>query len=338
MKRIVSLIVFATLFTITQIAYSQGVSQYEIGTWAGFKDCAVSYTFDDGCSGQFTKAIPIFDKYNYKLTLFTVTGWVGNWTNLRIAATNGHEVACHTATHPNLSSMTVDAQEHEITTSVNLINKKITSQECLTMATPYCAEGDDALAAKYFIAVRGCQGYIEPKTPENFMNVSSVACGDQGSVKTAADFKTQADKAAAQNGWLVYLIHGIDSDGGYSPLSSEEMKLSLDYLNGNENKFWVTTFGNVARYIKERNCATVLETASTETSIILNVADTLSNNVWYNYPLTIRRRLPEGWNDTKVTQNKEVVNDTIIEINAVKYIQFEAVPNGGTVLIKKVRN
>jgi peptidoglycan/xylan/chitin deacetylase (PgdA/CDA1 family) len=329
----ISFFLFLSVLFSSYIVNAQVVSPYQVGTWSGFRSCAISYTFDDGCSNQFTKAIPLFDEVGYKLTLFTVTDWSPNWTNLQNAAANGHEVASHTVTHPNLSTLTVDKQKTELETSTSLINSKVISQKCLTMATPYCAKGNDALASKYFIAVRGCQGFIESKTPGSFMNVSSLMCGSLGSVFKVKDFKSRADQAATSKGWLVYLIHGIDNDGGYSPLASDTLKSSLKYLKENDGKFWVNTFGNVARYIKERNCVSVNETSVTETDISLALTDTLRNNEWYNYPLTLRRSLPSGWTSASVTQNGKLVNSSLLEVNSVKYLQFDAVPDGGSVLI-----
>jgi peptidoglycan-N-acetylglucosamine deacetylase len=336
MKIIFFSILLAMMLMVTGTGFSQVASPYQVGTWPDFKSCAVSYTFDDGCSGQFSKAIPIFNEFNYKLTLFTVTAWGPNWTNLKNAAANGHEVANHTATHANLSTLSVDKQKEELEPSNNLINSNVTNQKSVTMATPYCAEGNDARASQYFIAVRGCQGFIESKTPGNFMNVSSLGCGNLSSIFRVKDFKTKADQAVTAKGWLVYLIHGIDNDGGYSPLSSDTLKRSLQYLKDNDSKFWVNTFGNAARYIKERNCTSVSETSATETTISVSVTDTLSNNETFNFPLTIRRPLPEGWSGATVTQNGNAVKDTLIEVNSVKYIQFEAIPDGGSVVISKV--
>jgi len=335
MKNIFTCIVIIALSTASQLVFSQVSSPYQVGTWSEFKNCAISYTFDDGCANQFTTAIPMFDEFGYKLTLFTVTGWGPNWTKLQSVAKNGHEIANHTATHSNLSSTTIAAQKTDIETANNLINKNISGQNCITLATPYCAKGNDSLAAQYFIAVRGCQGFIEGKTPASFYNVSSVICGDQG-LNKVKDYKTKADQVASSKGWLVYLFHGLDNDGSYSPAASDTIKKSLEYLKENDSKFWVNTFGNVARYIKERNCASVTETSVTETTIAISITDTLSNNEIFNYPLTIRRSLPEGWSNAAVTQNGAVVNDTIIEVNSVKYIQFNAVPDGGSVVISKV--
>ena len=327
---------FLSVLFISQALQAQVVSPYQVGTWSGFRTCAVSYTFDDGCPNQFPKAIPIFDEFGFKLTLFTVSSWTTDWTRLQNAAINGHEVANHTATHPYLNTITVDQQNTELETSNNLINSKVTIQKSLTMATPYCVEGNEALEKQYFLAVRGCQGFIESKTPGNFLNVSSIICGNAGSVKKVIDFKTKADQAATSKGWLVYLIHGIDNDGGYSPLSSDTLKASLQYLKANDSKFWVNTFGNIARYIKERNCVSISETLIDEANISVSVTDTLSNNEWYNYPLTFRRSFPSGWPSVSVTQNGKPVTTSVVEINTVQYVQFDVIPDGGSILISKL--
>lgn len=311
--------------------------KYQVGTWADFKTCAITYTFDDGCANQFTKAIPIFDEFGYKLTLFTVTDWVQNWDDLLKAATNGHEVASHTVTHPSFKKITLDKQKTEIETSVRIINTKIGQPICLTMATPYSDQGSDELLSKNFVAVRGCQGFIEGKTPGNMMNVSSVICGTQGPVKGTKDFKEKADQAAGIGGWLVYLLHGIDNDGGYSPVVSDTLKASLQYLKANDQKFWVSTFGNQAKYIRERDCVSVKENSVSKKSISINVSDTLKNNQWYDYPLSFRRALPKGWKSATVAQNGKHVNSTVVKANSANYIQFNAVPDGGEVVLKKAK-
>ena len=323
------------LISLSLSTFSQNIdSPYEIANWPDFKTAAVSYTFDDGCSNQFAKAIPIFDEFGYKLTLFIVTDWITNWELIKSAAAGGHEIANHTVTHPNLSQLAVDIQETELDSCSALINDKIDSEVCFTMAYPYCALANASLCKSRFIAVRGCQGFIEPKTPGNFMNVSSLICGDQGPVKTTANFQTQATNAAKKSGWLVYLIHGIDNDGGYSPLSSDILKESLQYLKNNEALFWVADFGTVARYIKERNSLTVKETSIQDDLITLTVSDTLKNDI-FNIPVTIRRTLPEGWVSINVIQNGNDVNSSITEVSGVKYLMFSVIPDSGEVELIK---
>ena len=61
-------------------------SPYQVGTWQGFRTAAVSYTFDDNLPNQLAIAVPMFDQFGFKVTLFTVTGpssvwaWPANWS------------------------------------------------------------------------------------------------------------------------------------------------------------------------------------------------------------------------------------------------------------------
>jgi oligosaccharide reducing-end xylanase len=276
----------------------------------------------------------MFNEFGYKLTLFTVTGWGPNWTNLRNAASAGHEVASHTVTHPHLSGMTIEQQTTELVNSQNSINTNVTSQKCITLAYPYCEPGNQALTAQHYIAARHCQGYIEGNTPGNFYQISSLICGNQGSVKTTADFNTRFESTATSKGWCVFLIHGIDNDGGYSPLPSTTLRASLEYLDARKSKFWVSTFGNIVRYVRERKAVSVQESSNRGTCITLQVTDTLDNAI-YNYPITIRRPLPQSWSSANVSQNGQAVNACIVEVDSIKYVMFDVVPDGGDVVLSK---
>jgi Predicted xylanase/chitin deacetylase len=335
MKKIYHFLYIALFLEFSVVCYSQNiVSPYEVSTWSGFHNAAISYTFDDNCRNQLALAVPMFDSCGFQLTLFTVTNWGPNWTGLNNAVSHGHEVGNHTVSHASLGSLTVEQQKTEILTASNLINTYITGQACISLAYPNCVEGKDSLCAQYFVAARGCSGSIEPRTPGDFMNVSSIICGNLGSVNTEQDFKSRADNVASSKGWLVYLIHGIDNDGGYSPLSSAILWASLVYLNTNKDKYWVSTFGNVARYIRERNCLSVAETFNQDSSITLQATDTLDNEL-YNVPVTIRRLLPQNWSSAIAMQNGLPVHSSIITVDSIAYVMFDVVPDGGDITLRK---
>ena len=335
MRTAIALFFVMTLTTSVSLVGSV-VSPYEIGTWRGFRSAAISYTFDDGCSNQFAVAIPMFDQKGFKLTLFTVTGnsMFPGWSKLQAAAFKGHEIASHTVTHANLGQLPESQQTTELKNSRDAINANITGQKCVTMAYPFCVPGRDSLVSQYYIAARTCSGHVVPSTPANFMGISSFGCGSEGSVKTAQDFNDKANEAAAAKGWCVFLIHGIDNDGGYSPVSTATLQGSIDYMSANKDKFWVETFGNVARYILERNAASVKETATGDDSITLQVTDNLDDLI-FNYPLTVRRPLPANWPAAAVSQNNKPVNAQIVDVASKKYVMFDVVPDGGNVVISK---
>ena len=73
---------------------------YEVATWRGFKAAAITYTLDDNTSNQLPVAIPLFDQYNFKTTLFTVTNWGPNWAGLRTASANGRCAAAPMRANP----------------------------------------------------------------------------------------------------------------------------------------------------------------------------------------------------------------------------------------------
>ena len=318
------------------IANAQVPKNYQIATWYGFKTAAVTYTFDDNTAKQIPVAMPLFDKFNFKMTFYTVSGssWKPDWTTLEKASENGHEIGSHTVSHPALNSLSIENQGVELQQSQSTIDANITSTKCVTIAYPNCILGNLAELKKYYIAGRICSGAIMPPSPTDFYNLSSIICGTQGSIKLAADFNSKVSSAKASNGWCVFLIHGIDDDGGWSPLQSTELVAHLSYVNDNQKDYWVGTFANVAKYIRERNSVSLTETAISSDSLRVSVKDTM-NNVIFNVPVTFRRALPAGWTNAKVYSGKKITNYSVQSINNQKYIVFDAIPDQKEIFIAK---
>ena len=304
---------------------------YEIADWEDFRESAITYTFDDNCPNQYTKAVPMFDALGFTGTFYTVTDWSPQWTTLEQMAAKGHEIGSHCVTHTSLYGLRASKEIPELRDSKDLINAHVPSQQCVTMSYPYCAVGDTALCSQYYISARGCQGFVENKTPGDMLNVSSIICGTEGSVKTVAHFKEKINSAVNKKGWCVFLIHGIDDDpGGYSPLSSAVFNNSLLYCNIRNYKCWVSTFASVSKYIRERNSAVVAVQSMSDSLIVLQVTDGLPDSV-YNYPLTLRRPLPLNWPAAEVKQNDMPVSTMYTKIDTVVYLIFKAIPDAGDV-------
>lgn len=333
--------VFRTLYlfgimAIPFYSLAQSVdSNYEVATWQGFTVAAISYTFDDNCSNQYAVAIPAFDEAGFCGTFYPVMNWGPKWANFKEAAAKGHEIGSHTMTHPTLSNLDLGKQEEELKNSKDKVDAEIGADECETIAYPYCVPSNLDLTREYYIAARHCQGQINKSTPPDFYNISSIICGEAGSLKTTSNFKTNAENTAKIQGWSVYLIHGIDGDGGYSSLDSDVLKESLEFYNQNRERFWVVTFVNAVKYIRERNSVSVQEIENTSDVITVQVNDTLDNQV-YNVPVTLRRPLPEGWSSAAVVQGEDSLQSEVVEISNFRYIEFDVVPDQGNVLISKV--
>ena len=305
---------------------------YEVATWRGFKAAAVTYTLDDNTGSQLPVAIPLFDQYNFKTTLFTVTNWGPNWAGLRTASANGHEVTSHTVTHPSLGGLTVAQQLTELQQSQATIRANVPTARCETVAYPNCVTGDVPTIQNYYIAGRTCSGQLMPATPSDFYNLSAIITGNAGTVQTAANFNARVDAVRTARGWCVFLTHGINNDGGYSPTQSTELAAHLAYMNTNTADFWVGTFADVVKYIKERNAAVVTETTVSTTQFSMTLTDNLPDLV-YNVPVTVRRQLPATWTGAAVMRGTTPVPSSLVTSAGVRYVVFEAVPDQGAVQV-----
>jgi oligosaccharide reducing-end xylanase len=329
-KHMKLVLIFAGTMVATAFAGTVN-SPYQVGTWQGFRTAAVSYTFDDNIASQYSIAVPMFNARGYKMTLFTVSGWVSSWSTLQNAAASGHEIASHTISHPDMSRLSTADQVIQNRDSKSVIEANITSQKCVTMAYPYCAIGDKSIVAQYDIGARGCAGRIEPSTPSDLMDVGSYICGSGGYVNSVSDLNGVADSAANSGGWCVYLIHDIDTGTAY-PLASAVLQGSVDYMDANRGRFWVQTFGNVIRYIRERNDVSVAETGGTSNTLTVSVTHSLDNAI-FNFPVTIRRPLPSGWSSASAVQGGKDLGAQIVSVSGTPCVMFDAVPNGGNVTL-----
>ena len=305
---------------------------YQVGTWAGFRNGAVSFTFDDDCANQYIIAQPLFQSNNLNMTLFTVTSWETTWPKVQLAAAAGDEIGSHTVTHPDLTTVSPAQLTNELANSQATINSYVTNEKCLTLAYPYCTVPSEAVTAAYYIAARICSGVINPSTPSDFYRISSYVCGNTGTITNVPSFTNLANSAANNSGWCVYLIHGIDNDGGYSPTSSAVLTSVMQFFNTNRSRFWVQTFGNVVRYIRERNAVSISDVTNAPYSITVHINQTLDDSI-YNYPITVRRPLPAGWPEALVTQNGLPLDGQIVTVNSTACVMFDAVPNAGDVLL-----
>jgi oligosaccharide reducing-end xylanase len=296
---------------------------YELATWRGFRASAVSYTFDDNSPKQFSVAQPMFDARGLHATFFCIVGNLSSsqWTTIESASAKGHEIASHTLTHPDLAKLTSEQVTTEESDSKTLIETH-TGKKCVSLAYPYCTVPNKSITSQYYAFARSCNGAFVAATPPDFLSIGALG------PETGMDIAS--DTVAGSGLWLVWLIHGIDDDAACCPTASETLKSNLNHVAADSNKWWVETFGNVCRYIQERNAAVLTVVSEESTHITLRLTDNLDDTV-FNYPLTLRRPMPEGWPTAAITQNGVPVPSRIVNGN----LMFDVVPNGGDIILAK---
>lgn len=298
---------------------------FEVGTWANFCKGAVSHTFDDNTSNQLTKGVPLFNEKGFHMTIFTSQKFNPNWDGLKSAFAQGHEIGSHSVGHGDYPT--------DFAASQKAIQDKVPGEQCISYAYPNCQYPDGA--SNVYVASRGCEGYPAPKTPDfNNIKAQIIAHQQYGNIMNVQGMNKLVDAAVQENGWSIYLHHGVEGDYMFAATPLNDLSQNLDYIAKNRDKVWCETFGNVARYIKERDAATVKKKASDDKSITLEITDNLDNKI-FNYPLSLRLPVESSWDKPSVTvkQAGKDVQDTIVSVDGKEYLMFQAVPDGGDVVI-----
>ncbi len=122
----VSEIDFAAQMSYLKEAGYSAVSLTEVfGHWnrgEPLPEKPVVISFDDGYESVFSLARPILRQHGLRATQFIISSFIGrhgymNETMIRQLVTEGHEIASHTASHPNLTGLSRAAQESELARS-----------------------------------------------------------------------------------------------------------------------------------------------------------------------------------------------------------------------------
>ncbi len=98
----------------------------------------IALTFDDGWQSFFINALPILNKYNFKATVFIISGYVGNksrwdyknkghlsWHEIKILVDEGIEIGSHSVNHVDLRYLDDNKLEYEIAGSKKQIEDKL---------------------------------------------------------------------------------------------------------------------------------------------------------------------------------------------------------------------
>ena len=104
---------------------------------------------------------------------------------------------------------------------------------------------------------------------------------------------------AHNNIWLVLVFHGVDGLG-YEALPHELLDTYFHYIKKNEDKLWVATFSEVAKYMRER-MHTDVSAMATGDRITIRLKPSLDSKI-YDVPLTLKTYVPKAWRHVQMRQ------------------------------------
>jgi peptidoglycan/xylan/chitin deacetylase (PgdA/CDA1 family) len=280
--------------------------------YLGYKGTLAYYNRADACyeSGKKKEAYRVMDTlYNKaragvlgrgKDTSMEISGEKGlDWDAVRGYAAKGYEFASHTVTHAHLAVLDSPNMRYELTASRDDIAKHLGKRYTFSAEVPFGIDDPRVMktALKVYPALRNLMTdtflkEINRGNPAKPVTLTKAYVQWQRGPVTETPLprmKSWIDTTLSHdNIWLVLVFHGVDSLG-WEPLSHERLSAYFHYLKRRQDDLWIATFGDVARYIRERMNAKLHETRKGG-RLVITLTNSLDTGM-YNMPLTLKTYL-----------------------------------------------
>ncbi len=178
----------------------------------------VSFTFDDFPLSAVLNGARLLEDYGARGTFFMTGSYCGRVVddvtqygaeNLATLTGAGHEIGCHTFTHPRVSKLSSAALNSEIELNAAFLARHLPGVELRTFAYPF---GDVSLAATMRLQSRfaGC------RSSEPGLNIGIADLGRLRSVRLydrligPGEVSDIIKQAVTRNAWLIFYTHDVD--------------------------------------------------------------------------------------------------------------------------------
>lgn len=322
-------------FRTPDITWPQKPGDAEICLWKDDKIAPVCITVDDNTSPDVPWWLEMAEKYHFKVTWFIVTknvggnGWGGTWPLWADVLAKGHDVQSHTHTHLAVIDENWQGIEWEYTESKKQIEEHLPGHRVRFLAYPGGKDSklnDRTIAAKHYAGARGVTGtLVNPGQMDYFETRAIVEASFDNPKSPWADMKRVLDpQDKLFRAWSIYIYHGV-KDKKFD-------RLLFQFIAGNREKFWVGLYGEISLYAQERDTAKLDVTERSAGQIVFELSDRMNDQV-FDYPLTVKVRLPDGSKTAAATQGGKPVESVFVEHDGAPYALVQAVPDGGSVVV-----
>ena len=130
---------------------------------------------------------------------------------------------------------------------------------------------------------------------------------------------------AKNNTWLVLVFHGIDNLG-YEALPHTMLDEYFQYIKARQDDLWIATFGDVTRYMREREHAKI-EHEEKNSKQVITLTQSLDKTM-YDLPLTLKTYVSPEWKKVWVWQGKRMQSVNAATDEKGTYVLYQAYPNG----------
>jgi peptidoglycan/xylan/chitin deacetylase (PgdA/CDA1 family) len=215
-------------FVHSMLATSIGTNRYY--------DKVVILNFDDGRLSQYTKALPILDKYGFKATFYVVCNYIGkkdgymDWNEIKTLQKEGHDIGSHSMNHVRLEKLSKKNVEYEVGQSKRCLQDHGINAK--SFAYPFDSGTDDKtvinIVAKYYeigrtasdaLAFLRCDNpKIEPTQTDcrTYTDNDGLTYANRYTIRAWSQDATRIEDSASDNMMTDKFIRIVDSQIKYN--------------------------------------------------------------------------------------------------------------------------
>ena len=323
----------AARFKVAGITWPAKPGDAEVCLWKDDKLAPVCITVDDNSAPDVPWWLEMGDKYGLKITWFLISknvggnGVGGTWKLWTDVLAKGHDVQSHSHTHLHTDDPGWQNIEWEYSESKKLIEENLPGHRVRFLAYPGGANSslnDRTVAAKYYAGARGATGTLVNPGLIDYLSTRAITEDSFDNPKAPwADFKRVLDpNDKLYRAWGIYINHMVKDKNPERPL--------FHYIADNKDKLWIGLYGDISLYGQERDTSTLKVTENSSSKISFALEDKMDDKA-FDYPLTVKVRLPDAWKSVKAMQDGKAAEAAFIEHEGKPYALVQAVPDRGTV-------
>lgn len=266
-----------------------------------------------------------------------------SWKRVKEIAGRGHEFASHTVTHAHLAILDSVNMLYELEKSKEDIRKHLGDKYTFSAEVPFGIE--DKRVMKIGVPVYSAlRNFMPDPFLEEINRGYKMQSGNSKkeyvqwqrgplSKTPLQQMKSWIDTSLAHNNiWLVLVFHGIEGIG-WEALPANLLNEYFTYINEHQKDIWVATFGDVARYMRERMNSKV-QANKKDNQIIVSLTHSLDPKV-YNESLTLKTYVPSHWKKVLVKQQTTEQHIQPRQDENGIYILYQGSPDNSDIELSK---
>jgi hypothetical protein len=187
---------------------------------------------------------------------------------------------------------------------------------------------DRNLAAKHFRVARAATGAPNMANQTDYISTNALSGWDFESTQGGNPHNIldpNRYRGRYYRGWVVLFAHGVSAN-------PELFAKTFEFIKANREKLWVGLYTDVAKYGQERDTATLKVVSPGPEKITFLLTDEMDDS-YFNFPLTVKVRIPNDWTDVNALQAEEPLATRILQHEGAAYALVQAVPDAGLVTL-----